>query len=248
MARESELAELARAKETAERGSTEKSNFLAHMSHELRTPLASIIGYVELIEEELGDVALEVTREDLRRVRLSARHMLALISGVLDLAKIERGELEVVRAPVDVGALLSEVTATVEPLATKNRNRIVSHVDRAAEVIDTDPTKVRQSLLNLMANASKFTEDGTVEVSVELDGAFVLFRVSDTGAGMSSEQVERVFRPYAQADASTATRFGGTGLGLAISRGLCELLGGSLECQSTLGRGSTFEMRVLHHR
>jgi signal transduction histidine kinase len=238
------LDELAAAKQAAERASSEKSNFLAHMSHELRTPLNAILGYSELILEEDALLVRDVA-PDLERIKNAGSHLLKLISGILDLAKIEAGRVDLVIAPLDVERVVREVVDTARPQIEANHNRIEVRLDlEAVEQIDSDETKLRQSLLNLISNAGKFTKDGRIEVSVERDAGMVAFRVSDTGIGMNAAQLARVFNPYVQADASIERKYGGTGLGLVITRKLCQLLGGDVTVDSAPGKGTTFVLRL----
>jgi len=233
--------ELAAAKEAAEAASRAKSDFLANMSHELRTPLNAIIGYAELLGEEAGERGDGRQAADLARIRSAANHLLALINDVLDISKIEAGRMELHLERFDPGRLVDEVLATVQPLATQKRNRLV--VERAGDLgtMYADETKVRQVLFNLLSNACKFTEGGVVTLRVGREpGDAMCFAVSDTGIGLSPQQLGRLFQPFTQADASTTRRFGGTGLGLAISRHFCRMMGGEIAVRSAEGRGSTF--------
>ncbi|MBK9087539.1 MAG: hypothetical protein IPL90_00170 [Holophagales bacterium] len=245
--RHREVAERATAE--AEEASRTKSRFLANVSHELRTPLNAIIGYSEMLSEEASEEGRPALVRDLERVRTAAIHQLELISSVLDLAKIEAGKLELDLETFPLGPLVEETTEIVQPLLARNRNRLV--VRGAAEegvTMTSDPRKVRQCLFNLLSNACRFTQDGTVELEVrrfEDEGrAWVSFRVSDTGIGISGDELGSIFEPFAQADLATARRFGGTGLGLSITRQLCELMGGRVTVESTPGTGSTFEIRL----
>ena len=239
--------ELRSAKETAEAASVAKSEFLANMSHELRTPLNAIIGYSEmLLEEASDDGGAEQFASDLERIRGSGQHLLSLINDILDLSKIEAGQVEVFLEEIALVDLLSDAVGVAEPLMTRNRNRLTVHSDEAPEVLRSDQTKVRQNLLNLLSNAAKFTEDGEVALRVRSDWrgrtAGVEFAVQDTGSGMTQEQQTHIFEPFRQADASTTRRHGGTGLGLAITKRFCDLLGGDISVDSVPGRGSTFQM------
>jgi signal transduction histidine kinase len=242
------LDELTRARDAAEAASLAKSDFLANMSHELRTPLNAIIGYGELLQEDARDAGNTAILPDLARIETAGRHLLALIDEVLDFAKIEAGRLTLSYGEVDIAALVSEVGQTARGLVEKNGNRL--QVDAAPDVgvMTTDPLKTRQVLLNLLGNAAKFTQGGTVGLAVRRRGRpgdeAVEFIVSDTGIGISAEQMPRLFRPFVQADSSTTRRFGGTGLGLAITRRLCDAMGGSIEATSAPGRGSTFKVRL----
>jgi len=224
-----------------------KSQFLANMSHELRTPLTAIIGYAEMLVDEVGD-QLGDSREDLEQIQTSGNYLLELINGVLDLSKVEAGKMDVHLESCDVAQLVRTVAETVRPLVDQQTNTLVVGELEGLGSMRTDVTKVRQTLLNLLSNASKFTEAGEIRLDVERvseDGAdWLQFRVADTGIGMSEEQCSRVFEAFAQADATTTRRYGGTGLGLAITKQFCELLGGSIDVESVPGRGTTFRVRL----
>ena len=236
--------ELNAAKENAEAANRAKSQFLANMSHELRTPLSAVIGYAEMIEEDLtesGDAAL---LGDVGKIKFNARHLLGLINDVLDLSKIEADRMTTFAETFETGQLLSDVASTAEALVRQKENTLA--VEAACDIgsMHTDQVKLRQCLFNLVSNAAKFTEGGTITLRAVRDGDSVVFEVSDTGIGMTPEQLDRLFERFSQADASTTRRFGGTGLGLAITRAFCRLLGGDISVRSTYGEGSTFSMRV----
>jgi signal transduction histidine kinase len=235
---------LEQARQSADIANATKSRFLANMSHELRTPLNAIIGYAEMLQEVAEEDGLEDYVSDLEKVGGAATHLLGLISNILDLSKIESGALELAIESIDVAELVQEVVATVTPLVEKNDNRLEIDVSPELGSFESDAMRVRQILLNLLANAAKFTTEGTVRLAVALvsrDGDdYVELAVEDTGIGMTAEQIEKIFDSFRQADATTARDYGGTGLGLAISKHLCERLGGSISVESEMGRGSTF--------
>ena len=240
------LAEMAlsTARDAAESANRAKSNFLANMSHELRTPLSAVIGYSEMIEEELMDLGQDGLLADLGKVKSNARHLLGLINDVLDLSKVEAGRMDVIAEEVDVSALAAEVAATVEALVRRKDNRLVLDVAADVGILRTDGVKVRQCLLNLLSNASKFTEGGEVRLGVARGGGGLAFRVSDTGIGMTEEQLGRLFQRFTQADETTTRKFGGTGLGLALTRAFADLLGGSVAVESAFGTGTTFTLTL----
>ncbi len=232
------------AKEAAEVANEAKSTFLASMSHEFRTPLNAIIGYAEMLEEEAADGGQEDLLPDLGKIRSAGRHLLGVINDVLDLSKIEAGRTDLYLETFSVDTLLDEVAATVRPLAEEKGNRLEIRKGDALGEMYSDLTKVRQTLLNLSGNASKFTEAGAVTINARRDGDDVVFEVTDTGIGIAPEHMDRLFQPFSQAESSTARRFGGTGLGLVISRRFCEMLGGDVTVQSEPGVGSTFTVRL----
>ena len=238
--------------------SQHKSQFLANMSHELRTPLNAIIGYSEMLQEEAEDLDADTFLPDLQRINAAGKHLLSLINDILDLSKIEAGRMDLFLETFDVPRLVQDVAAIVQPLVEKNGNQLVVTCPEDIREMTADQTKVRQTLFNLLSNAAKFTDHGRIELRVtsgelreESDMAsssslatrnsqLVTFAVSDTGIGMTEEQLGRLFEAFSQAEASTRSRYGGTGLGLAISRHFCRLMGGDLTVESVYGQGSTF--------
>ncbi|WP_455220654.1 sensor histidine kinase [Kaarinaea lacus] len=236
------------AKVTAEEASNAKSLFLANMSHELRTPLNAIIGYSEIIEEEATDLGYSQLTPDLRKIHSAGKHLLALINEILDLSKIEAGKMEFYIEPVNVKNVVMETVDTVDSLIKQKNNRLVLNLQRQLSTMHTDLTKLRQILFNLLSNASKFTENGTITLTIDQyyvqNQNWISFVVEDTGIGMTEEQCSRIFSVFSQADSSTTRRFGGTGLGLAISQNFCKMMGGSISVKSKLGAGSTFYVNL----
>ncbi len=232
------------ARRVAEEANRAKSEFLANMSHELRTPLSAVIGYSEMLQEELEDLGHGDMLGDMRKIESNARHLLGLLNDVLDLSKIEAGGMEVYVEEFDVAAVVHDVAATVEGLVAKRGNTLVLELPRDVGQARSDMTKVRQCLINLLGNAAKFTGDGRITLSARREGDILAFTVSDTGIGMSPGQVERLFARFSQAEASTTRRFGGSGLGLAITRAFAEMLGGDVTVSSREGEGSAFVLRI----
>jgi hypothetical protein len=247
--------ELQDARDDAVAASRAKSEFLANMSHELRTPLNAVIGYSEMLIDELEEPAgfgspddefKEAYLPDLRRIRTAGKHLLALINDILDLSKIEAGKMTTHVELIDVRELVDDVIATIQPLADKNENALELTVAERVRFMRSDKTKLRQILFNLLSNACKFTQSGrvTLEVRRASDENEIIFEVRDTGIGMTEDQVARIFDAFEQADSSTTREFGGTGLGLTITHHFCSLLGGGIEVDSKSDRGTTFTVRL----
>ncbi len=243
IARKSEDAE--RAWQRAEEADRLKSRFLASMTHELRTPLNAVIGYSEMVEEELREEGLTRLVPDLVRIQTAGKHLLALINDILDMSKIEAGKMTLHCEEVDAAVLLNDVAVMMTSLAEKNGNRLVVRIGNSLGALWTDMTRMRQILINLLSNAVKFTSNGTITIDAEcvLQDS-ILIRVSDTGIGMTEEQLGRLFQPFTQADSATTKKYGGTGLGLAICRKLCRMMGGDVTVTSHPGQGSVFTVTL----
>jgi CheY-like chemotaxis protein len=234
------------AKHTAEEASRAKSTFLANMSHELRTPLNAIIGYSEMLDEEARESGRSENVEDLRKIQSAGKHLLSLINDVLDLSKIEAGKMGLHLEDFEVLPLIDEIATTLQPAAAKNGNEIKLCVSENVSTMRADITKVRQILFNLLSNACKFTDHGTIAVDVDQNdrGGNIQFRVSDTGIGISEKQQQNLFFEFSQADASIARKYGGTGLGLAITHRFVQLMKGQISVESEPGKGSIFTVQL----
>jgi signal transduction histidine kinase len=240
--------EIKEARHAAEQASRAKSTFLANMSHELRTPLNAIIGYSEMMMEEAQDLEEDVFSADLKHVHSAGTHLLSLINDVLDLSKIEAGGMELFAEEFSVEEIVTSIVATTKPLLAKNNNNLVLQIGDGKKVLHQDLTKLRQALLNLISNAAKFTEEGSVTLTSRLeaidDELCLELIVADTGIGIPADKQDKIFQEFSQVDASTSRQYGGTGLGLAISQRFCRMMGGDIFLTSEPGSGSTFTIRV----
>jgi len=240
---------LGEAMRQAEQASRQKSIFLAKISHELRTPLNAVIGYSEMLRDELPAASASDQRAiDLERINVAGRHLLALVTEVLDLKSIEGASLDATLQKVEISQLIRDVAATAGPLVAKKRNQLIIQMANDLGAIETDPLKLRQSILNLLSNAAKFTSHGVIRLNVtrrKLDsGERFVIEVHDTGIGMSPEGLSRIFKNFVQSEQDTTQKFGGTGLGLALTKRFCTLMGGTVSVTSQPGQGSTFVIDI----
>ena len=240
--------ELSLARDRALAANRTKSTFVANMSHELRTPLNAIIGYSEMLQEDAESLGLEEFGQDLQKIYQSGKHLLDLINDILDMTKIEAGKLEIRYDDFDIPLLIEHTTESIQPLLRKNNNRLIVDCDPQLGSICSDMTRLRQVLLNILSNACKFTKSGEIRVTVDRryddQEEYFYFTISDTGIGISHENMQKLFQPFSQADSSTTRQYGGTGLGLVISHRLCQMMGGDITLQSELGKGATFTIHL----
>lgn len=241
-------AQLEVARQQAEDASRAKSAFLANMSHELRTPLHAILGYSELLQRKAVEQDRPGLATDVRKIHTAGQHLLTLINDVLDLSKIEAGRMELRCESFTIPDFLNDVVQTIQPLASTNANQLEVRIAPALGTMYSDRTRLRQSVLNLLSNACKFTTAGVLTLDVSQDttdeGEWLQIVVADTGIGIPPEQMDKLFKPFSQVDASMTRHYGGTGLGLAISQHFCQMLGGSIQAASVVGQGSRFTLRV----
>lgn len=225
-----------------------KSALLANMSHEFRTPLNAIIGYTEMLQEQAEDLDQKVFIPDLTKVQVAGKHLLELVNDVLDLSRIEAGRMDLYLETFNISELVNDVAAVIHPLLEENANTLKVDCPESVGSMWADKTKMWQALVNLMSNAGKFTKQGTITLFVDRETHagvdWIRVNVTDTGIGMSPEQIDKLFQPFTQADSSTTRRYGGTGLGLAISLRLCKMMGGDIAVESTSGKGSTFTIKL----
>jgi signal transduction histidine kinase len=230
--------------ETAQSANKAKSVFLANMSHELRTPMNAIIGYSEMLAEQAEDLGQEALIPDLRKINAACKHLLTLISDILDVSKIEAGKMDLALETFEIREVVSDVCMTMQPQIIKNANRLFVDIPVTVGDMHADPTKVRQMLFNLVSNACKFTMSGVIRVQVRRHSIdtrdWIEFCVQDSGIGMTPEQLKTVFEAFTQADPSTTRKYGGTGLGLTITRSFCQMMGGDIKVDSEIGKGTTF--------
>ena len=237
-----------KAREEAEKANKAKSVFVANMTHELRTPLNAIIGYSEMLQEEAEDMQPEEFVPDLEKIASAGRHLLALINDVLDFSKVEAGKMELYLESFQVDKMIAEVVAMIQPAIQKNNNELIVNHDIDLGTMYSDITKIRQCLFNLLSNSSKFTETGKINLiakrEIKDDEDWLIFQVSDTGIGMTEEQMSKVFQAFTQADSSTTRKYGGTGLGLVITQQFCQMMGGNIGVESEFGKGAIFTIKL----
>jgi len=230
------------ARYTAEAANRAKSAFMANMSHELRTPLNAIIGYSDILLEDAEDFGVLDMQPDINKIKTAGENLLNIVSDVLNITKLESDNMDLEISDFDIAALIEQIAAKMQPLISENHNKLTMDYPADIGQLQADQGKVQHILDNLLSNAAKFTENGEISIIVQRSMEWVTFRVTDTGIGIATEQLDNIFEPFNQVDNSTTREFGGTGLGLSISKGFCEMMGGKIQVQSTLGKGSVFEV------
>ncbi|EDN71320.1 two-component system sensory histidine kinase [Beggiatoa sp. PS] len=237
-----------KARVQAEEANKAKSIFVANMTHELRTPLNAIIGYSEMLQEEAEDTGQKDLVPDLEKIASAGKHLLALINDVLDFSKVEAGKMGLYLEEFEINTMLQDVIGTIKQVIEKNNNHLIVNYPKNLGIMQSDVTKVRQCLFNLLSNANKFTETGTITLQAnrysQKGEDWISLKVSDTGIGMTADQIEKVFLAFTQADASTTRKYGGTGLGLVITKQFCQMMGGEVNVESQFGKGSTFSINL----
>jgi signal transduction histidine kinase len=248
MALEDNSKELAIASDVATHANNAKSEFLANMSHELRTPLNAILGYTELLSDTTEEYNNEEITGDLGKIHQAGTHLLKLISSILDLSKIEAGQMKLHRENFDIANLLQEVADTVKPIIEMNHNKLVLDIDFENLVMHGDMTKTRQILFNLLSNSAKFTSDGIIKLSSQCllinGGRKIIFEISDNGIGMSPENLSKLFIPFDQGESGTTRKYGGTGLGMSITKRFCEMMNGEITVESRKNEGTKFTVSI----
>jgi signal transduction histidine kinase len=234
----------AAAQKAAEQANRAKSEFLANMSHELRTPLNAIIGYSEMLLEESEEQGLATNSQDLGKIKNSGQNLLGLINNILDISKIEAGKMDIFWEEILLPQLIQEVIDNIQPICQKNHNQLSIVWEQNIPLIHSDLTKLRQCLINLLGNASKFTQHGKIHLQIGSKEKMVTFRIQDSGIGIPAEKIPNLFQPFSQLDGSTTRQYGGTGLGLAITREFALMLGGDVVVSSKLGGGSCFTLSL----
>jgi signal transduction histidine kinase len=235
--------ELVVARDGALTASRHKSEFLANISHELRTPLQAIIGYTDLVREDLELECMDAQVEDLDKSIRSAHNLLALINNILDLAKIEAGRMDLHLKAVNINSLVHETLDTVRPMASANNNELIVNIGSLTSILMVDRQKLMQIFLNLLSNACKFTKNGKITFEIFNDQSFLYFSVTDTGVGIAKDKLDFIFEQFTQVDGSQTRRFEGTGLGMAITQNFCQLMGATISVESELGKGSVFSVK-----